>query len=406
MISVEEARARILAKFKPLPAEQVMLDRALGRTLAVDAAARRTQPPKAMSAMDGYAVRSEDVASPPVTLRVVAEIAAGASSDHALRKGEAARIFTGAPLPPGADAIVIQEDTSADESAGTVTVGESAKKGRFVRPAGLDFKDGEVLLPFGHTLTARDIGVAAAMNLPWLTVYRRPRVAILATGDEIAMPGDPIGENQIVSSNGPALAAAVETMGGVPTLLGIARDDMDGIARLAEGARGADLLLTTGGVSVGKHDLIGKALGEAGLNMDFWRIAMRPGKPLMFGELSGTPVLSLPGNPVSTLVCFLLFAAPALARLQGRTETVPEIRDVVLGVDLPENDKRQDYLRATLSRDGDGRMIAAPFPQQDSAMMSRLARSDCLIIRPPHATAAKRGETVQVVLFPGPGITY
>ncbi len=406
MISVEEARTRILEKFSLLPAEQVMLDRALGRTLAEDVAARRTQPPKAVSAMDGYAVLASDIATVPVTLRVVGEIAAGGALDQVLAPGETARIFTGAPLPEGADCIVIQEDTEADEDAGTVLIRETAPKGHYVRPAGLDFQEGDILLPAGTTLTARDIGIAAAMNRPWLTVRRRPRVAILATGDEIAMPGDPLGENQIVSSNGPALAAAVTALGGEATLLGIAKDDTDGIARLAEGARGADLLLTTGGASVGKHDLIGKALSEIGLQLDFWRIAMRPGKPLMFGSIGDTPVLSLPGNPVSTLVCFLLFAAPALAKMQGIEDLPPKTARARLGNALPENDRRQDYLRASLTVGEDGAQVASPYQRQDSSMMSRLAASDCLIIRPPHAPPASEGDWVEILLFPSSGITY
>lgn len=401
MISVEEARSRILEKFAPLPAEQVPLSDGLGRTLSVPLAARRTQPAKAVSAMDGYAVRAADVAEVPTTLRVVAEVPAGSAHDKPVEPGSCVRIFTGAPLPDGTDSIVIQENTEADEAAGTVRIDEPVSLGRWVRAAGLDFREGDILLPAGRVLTARDIGIAAAMNIPWLTVHRRPRVAILATGDEVAMPGDPLGPNQIVSSNGPALAAAVETLGGIAMLLGIAGDDTDTIARMADGARGADLLLTTGGASVGKHDLIGDALDAAGLDLDFWRIAMRPGKPLMFGSMGQTPVLSLPGNPVSTMVCFALFAAPALAVLMGGRRAGPEMGHAKLGADLPENDRREDYLRATLTRDEDGGLVATPFAKQDSSMMSRLAAADCLIRRPAHAPPSVAGDRIDIVHFPG-----
>src|SRR5437879_9551386 len=278
MISVEEALARLLAPLEALPAEQISIAEAVGRVLAEDVAARRTQPPFAVSAMDGYAVRAEDVAQVPARLRIVAEIPAGAGYDGTIGPGEAARIFTGAPLPAGADAIVIQEDTARDGAQ--VEVREGAAQGRYVRRAGLDFAEGEVLLSAGRRLTPRDIGLAAAMNRPWLFVYRRPRVAILSTGDEIVMPGDPIGPHQIVSSNALALAAFVTACGGVPVLVGNAPDDPDALRHIAAAAQGTDLFVTTGGVSVGEHDLVRDVLSEEGLAIDFWQIAMRPGKPL------------------------------------------------------------------------------------------------------------------------------
>src|SRR5690348_12024586 len=305
MISVEEALARLLAPLVALPPEQVSVADAVGRVLAEDVAARRTQPPFAVSAMDGYAVRAEDVATVPAMLRIIAEIPAGAGYGGTVGKGEAARIFTGAPLPAGADAIVIQEDTERDGDR--VEVREGAAKGRYVRRAGLDFAEGDVLLKAGQRLTPRHIGLAAAMNRPWLFVHRRPRVGILSTGDEIVMPGDPIGPHQIVSSNALALAAFVTACGGVPVLVGNAADDPEALRRFAAAARGVDLLVSTGGVSVGEHDLVRGVLAEDGLDIDFWEIAMRPGKPLMVGRYRGGPMIGLPGNPVSTLVCSLLF---------------------------------------------------------------------------------------------------
>ena len=403
MIPVAEARARILAPLSPLPAEQVSLTDAHGRVLAADLSARRTQPPRDVSAMDGYALRGVDAAEAGATLSLVGEVPAGTYRETPLRAGECVRIFTGAPLPPGADAILIQEDATRSGDGTRVTFSEAAQRGRWVRKAGLDFAEGEVLIPAGRRLTARDIGMAAAMNRPWLTVTRRPRVAILATGDEIAMPGDPVGPDQIVSSNGPALAAAIRASGGEPVMLGIARDNRESLETLAAGAAGVDLLLTTGGASVGDHDLVAQVLGERGLDLDFWKIAMRPGKPLMHGRLGTTPMIGLPGNPVSTLVCFVVFVRPALRRLSGlggADDDDASAETVALGTPLAANDRRQDYLRARLARGTDGRFVAYPLAKQDSSVLSALAAADCLLVRPPHAPAADAGEPVEIIRFP------
>ncbi|HSE78939.1 MAG TPA: gephyrin-like molybdotransferase Glp [Alphaproteobacteria bacterium] len=398
MISVEEAKRRILAAFSPLAPETVSLIDALGRVLAEDVAARVTQPPLAVSAMDGYAVRAADVAKVPVTLRQIGIAPAGAAFAGTVGAGECVRIFTGGPVPAGADAIVIQEDADADGEH--IAIRASAAAGNYVRPAGLDFRAGEIGLKAGRTLSARDVGFAAAMNRPWLKVRRRPRVAIVSTGDEIVLPGDPLGPSQIVSSNGPALAAFVRACGGEPIHLGVVPDSLDAIKAVADGARGADLLVTSGGVSVGEHDLVRPALEARGLTVDFWQIAMRPGKPLMFGSIGPTAVLGLPGNPVSSLVCALIFLAPALAMMLGRADADGWHVTASLGVDLPANDRRQDYLRAALSRDAVGRLVATPFPKQDSSMLSLLAKADCLVIRPPHAPQAKAGTTVDIIEFP------
>ncbi len=337
--------------------------------------------------------------SVPVTLRIVAEIPAGAGFGGRLGPGEAARIFTGAPLPDGADAIVIQEDT--ERSGDRVEIREGAPRGRYVRPAGLDFAEGDVLLRAPRRLTPRDIGLAAAMNRPWLFVHRRPRVAILSTGDEIVMPGDPIGPHQIVSSNALALSAFVTASGGVPVLVGNAPDDPDALRHIAAAARGVDLFVTTGGVSVGEHDLVRGVLSEDGLAIDFWEIAMRPGKPLMFGHYRGVPMVGLPGNPVSTLVCSLLFLKPAIDKLSGLPEGDDGPPTARLGAAVKQNDRRQDYLRARLVRAADGVLEAVPFEVQDSSMMRPLASSDCLVIRPPHAPALPAGSKVPIIPFPG-----
>jgi molybdopterin molybdotransferase len=398
VISVEEALSRLLEPLTALPPEQISLADALGRVLAEEATARRTQPPFAVSAMDGYAVRAEDLGRIPVELRIVAEVPAGAGFGGHVGAGEAARIFTGAPLPAGTDTIVIQEDTLRDGDR--VRVLEGGPRGRYVRHEGLDFAEGEVLLRPGRRLTARDVGLLAAMNRPWLFVHRRPHIGILSTGDEIVMPGDPIGPHQIVSSNSLSLAAFAAACGCVPVSVGNAPDDPEALRRIAAATRGVDLLVTTGGVSVGEHDLVREALAADGFELDFWQIAMRPGKPLMVGRYRGTPMVGLPGNPVSTLVCALLFLKPAFDRLSGaaaETEASPTAR---LRVALPKNDRRQDYLRSRLARAADGALEALPFEAQDSSMMALLAAADCLVVRPPHAPAIPVGTIVPIVPFP------
>lgn len=400
MISVEEALDRILKEFTPTPTETIALSDSLGRVLANDLASRRTQPPMDVSAMDGYAVRASDVPKAPTSLIISMEIPAGGLPTRALKPGEAARIFTGAPLPPDADSIVIQEDTQATDSE--VTILEPVRLGAYVRRAGLDFREDEVKLKAGTRIGAREIGLAAAMNRPWLILRRRPRIALLATGDEIVMPGDPVRENQIISSNVLALMALIEQAGGLAVNLGIAADREDALDNLRSRASGCDLLITTGGASVGKHDLVQSALQRSDLTLDFWKIAMRPGKPLMFGRWPELPVLGLPGNPVSSLVCGYLFLLPILARLLGTHTIALQEETGVLGQDLPENDRRQDYLRARFEKtDGSGPRLMV-FDRQDSSMLATLQDADALIIRPPLAKTAKAGDTCIFLRLPQP----
>lgn len=397
MISLEEARGRILAGLRPTGPETVALAAGWNRVLARPVVARLTQPPADVSAMDGYAVRAADAVSGAL-LRVTGAAPAGRPFADALAPGEAVRIFTGSFVPAGADAILIQENASAEGSALHVLEGVAA--GRWIRRQGLDFTAGQELLPAGRRLTARDIGLAAAANHPWLAVHRRPRIGILATGDEIALPGEKLPPGGIVSSNAHALAALVASAGGEAVILPIAPDDAGSIAALA-GAGGMDLLVTTGGASVGEHDLVQKALGSintpGGFALDFWKIAMRPGKPLIWGRLGAMPVLGLPGNPVSALVCAVVFLLPALARMQGLAEAGPHSIPAVAGADLPENDIRADHLRASLTRDADGNWVATPAGRQDSSMLAVLAAADALILRAPHAPALPRGGAVQVI---------
>jgi molybdopterin molybdotransferase len=394
MIPVDEALARITAAFQPLAVEWVHLGAAHGRVLTSDLVADRNQPPRGVSAMDGYAVRASDLAGGGARLRLVGAAPAGGSFEGEVGPGEAVRIFTGGPLPAGADAIALQEN--ATEREGLVEIEGSVEAGVYVRPAGLDFRCGEVVLPAGRRLAARDLGLAAALNRAWLPVRRRPRIGLLATGDELVMPGQPLGKDQIVNSNSTALAAMVRGWGGDPVDLGIARDEPEALVEAALGLAGLDLVVTLGGASVGDRDLVRSVLGERGLDLDFWKIAMRPGKPLMFGQIRGTPLLGLPGNPVSAGVCAVLFVRAVICVLLG-LDPAPPMIPAVLGRALGPNDRREEYLRATCRWRDDGRLEALPAAMQDSSMSAIFARADCLIRRAAFAPAMEAGTTVPVL---------
>jgi molybdopterin molybdotransferase len=393
MISVDEAVRRITAAFAPTATETVPLKAALGRVLAEDVKARLDQPPSPVSAMDGYAVRASDAASVPTTLRVIGSAPAGHPYDGKLGKGETVRIFTGGFVPDGADAIVIQEDTTSDGDR--VTVREAAKPNRHIRKAGLDFVRGDVLARAGRKLGARDLALLAAGDLPTVPVRRRPRVALAATGDELSPPGSPHKPGGIVASSGYGLSGMIEIWGGEVIDLGILPDNADALATLPERAKGADVIVTMGGASVGDHDLVRSALAPHGFVLDFWKIAMRPGKPLIFGRLNETPLLGLPGNPVSSFVCAILFLRPALATMLGETMN-NGLRTARLVGALHANDVRQDYLRASLAY-RDGEWWTEPFVVQDSSMQSAFATAGCLIVRAPGAPAAQAGDHVEVL---------
>jgi molybdopterin molybdotransferase len=397
---VADALAAVLAGAEPLPEEMVALDAAYHRVLARDAAALRTQPPQAMSAMDGYAVRAADAAQKGARLKVIGEVAAGRPFDRKIGPGETARIFTGGVIPEGADAIVIQEDTSVDGDR--ITISEAAVPGRHIRRAGIDFRQGEVLLAKGTRLTDRDLSLAASMNYPELAVRRRPRVALLATGDELVMPGATPGPGQIIYSNSYALRALARAEGAETIDLGIAADTLeatrDGIRRARDS--GAGILVTTGGASVGDHDLVKRALEAEGVTMAFWRIAMRPGKPMMHGRLDGMRVIGLPGNPVSSYVCGMLFMVPLIRLLSGRTDIGHVTETALLGRDLGTNDQREDYLRARLQVRADGALIATPVDHQDSSLLANLATAKALVIRPPFAPAAAAGSPCAILRLP------
>ena len=410
LISVEDALSRVLANVAtPLGIEAAPLAASAGRTLAEDVGALRDQPPFPASAMDGYAVRSADCAQVPATLRVVGTSAAGSRFTGKIGAMEAVRIFTGAPVPDGADAVVLQEDT--ERSGDRVTVKEAARADRHIRAAGLDFRAGDVLLQAGLRLDSRHIALAAAMGHGTLNVRRRPKVAVLATGDELVRAGEPVGPDQITASSLPATLLMATKAGAEAIDLGIARDTLESLDERIQAARdaGADILVTLGGASVGEHDLVQKALSRQGMDLGFWRVALRPGKPLMHGRLGGTLLLGLPGNPVSSLVCAVLFLIPAIRALLGDQRAADDpTEDAILGADLPPNRERQDYMRASLAlkdvplslAKGSERVmlpVATPHLMQDSSMLSILERSDALLVRPPHAPAATAGEPCRII---------
>ena len=401
LMPVTEALSAVLAGAEPLPEEMIALDAAHHRVLARDVAARRTQPPQAMSAMDGYAVRAADASNVAARLKVIGEIAAGRPFDKTVGAGEAVRIFTGGVIPEGADAVVIQEDTVAEE--GGITITEAAVAGRHIRPAGVDFRQGDVLLARGIRLTDRDLSLAAGMNYPELAVRRRPKVAILATGDELVMPGSSPGPGQIVYSNGYALRALARAEGAETIDLGIAADTVEATTQGIRRARdsGADILVTTGGASVGDHDLVKQSLEAEGVTMAFWRIAMRPGKPMMHGRLGAMQVIGLPGNPVSSYVCGFLFLVPLIRKLSGRSVIHHTSETALLGRGVAANyDLREDYLRARLELRSDGVLIATPVDQQDSSLLGNLAAARALVIRAPFAPAAAAGSACELLRLP------
>ncbi|MGY0573730.1 molybdopterin molybdotransferase MoeA [Bradyrhizobium sp. RDM12] len=400
LMPVTDALAAVLDGAEPLPEETVALDAAFHRVLAHDVAARRMQPPQAMSAMDGYAVRAADAARVDAQLNVIGEVAAGRPFAGTVGAGEAVRIFTGGVVPDGADAIVIQEDTVADGKR--ITIKEAAVAGRHIRPAGIDFREGDVLLRAGARLTERDLALAAGMNHPQLAVRRRPKVAILATGDELVMPGTTPGHGQIVYSNGYALHALARSEGADTIDLGIAADTLAatsaGIRRARES--GADILVTTGGASVGDHDLVQQALRDEGTSMAFWKIAMRPGKPMMNGQLGAMHVIGLPGNPASSYVCGFLFMVPLIRALSGRSVIHHRRERAVLGRDIGANDQREDYLRARLDLRDDGTLVALPVNHQDSSLLADLAAAQALLVRAPLAPKAEAGAPCEVLRLP------
>ncbi len=402
LMPVEEALARLLASARPLPVEAVALTEAAGRVLAEPLVARRTTPGADVSAMDGYAGRAQDAATLPATLTLIGESAAGRPFEDEVLPGTAVRVFTGAVIPAGADAVVIQEDTLREGDL--IAISEPAVPGRHIRRAGGDFASGDALLPAGHRLRARDLALAASADVAELTVYRRPRVGLLSTGDELVRPGAGAASHQVILSNIYSVGALARGAGAEVTDFGILPDDMAATQAGVSSAlaAGFDVLVTTGGASVGDHDLVAPALTAQGVALAVHKVALRPGKPLMFGTYAhgagGTHVLGLPGNPVSAHVCAMLYLVPLLRALQG-LDVPPRVplKPARLAADLKANEARMDFLRAQIVGETDGVPLVRPLPVQDSSMLANLARADVLLVRQPHAPAAKAGEPCEIL---------
>ncbi|TFF25082.1 molybdopterin molybdotransferase MoeA [Jiella endophytica] len=392
LIPVEDAQSRLVAAATPIRRTvSVPLREAAGRVLAEDVVATRTQPGFDASAMDGYALRAEDAAAPFRPLAVIGESAAGRAFAGRIGPGEAVRIFTGAPLPEGADAVLIQEDATRIDD-GSLLPTEAVGAGQHVRPAGVDFAAGQTLLTAGTLLTPGSVALAASGGHPFLTVIDRPKVAVLATGDELVPPGAEVGPSQIVASNSYGVAALVEAAGGTVIDCGIAPDREDEIAGHLDRAlaEGCDCFVTIGGASVGDHDLIGKVFEKSRVEIAFLKVAMRPGKPLMAGRIGDMRLVGLPGNPASSMVAATLFLGPLVRRLAGLPDR-PLTRPAILGADVPENGMRADFMRSTARLDEGGSTVATPLSRQDSSLLSIYAAADVLVMRPPHAPAASAG---------------
>ncbi|MFD1197113.1 gephyrin-like molybdotransferase Glp [Brucella gallinifaecis] len=402
LLPVDEALARILNSVQPHGTENLSLSEAGGRVVAEAVQAKLQQPPFDCSAMDGYALIAPEKINYPLEFNVIGESAAGKRFEGRLKQGQAVRIFTGAPMPTDADSIVIQEDT--ERCGEKLTIHQGLDKGRHIRRAGLDFAPGDIVVPVGRSLDAPALSLAAASGNATICVFRQPRIAILATGDELVPPGTIPGPDQIVASNSVGIAEIIRRAGGTPEDLGIIVDDAAKIETAISDAfaDNIDILVTIGGASVGDRDFVHDALLNCGVDLDFWKIAMRPGKPLMYGRktVSGKTVhvIGLPGNPVSSLVCSLVFLRPLVAKLSG-TELSADIRPAKLGTALKSNDHRRDYIRATVIQAPDCTLIATPFSVQDSSMLTALVRSQALLIRNENAPAAKAGESCKVLIL-------
>ncbi|CAI8363729.1 MAG: molybdopterin molybdenumtransferase MoeA [SAR116 cluster bacterium MED-G04] len=402
LLSVEGALEAIASAMPMMGVETVALKEGDGRVLASPIDATLSHPPASVSAMDGYAAMAADLTAFPADLEMIGESAAGHPYGGDISKGQCVRIFTGAHCPPGADTIILQEDTEAEGNR--ITVHEAPAKYRFIRPEGNDFSMGDRLFEAGRTLSARSLALIGSAGHGTVEVRRKPRVAVISTGDELVEPGVTPGPHQIISSNSIFLEKLIRAVGGEPLSLGIVRDEDKALDAALEQSMAADLIVTSGGASVGKHDGIARRM-QSGSDLSFWRIAMRPGKPLVFGHIGGdarTPLLGLPGNPVSTGVCGIIFAAAAIRAMLGQ-DYAPAYHHAVLEADLPQNDRRQEFMRARMAFRDDGRIAVTALQGQDSGMMAVFAHAEALIMRPANAPAVGAGEIVPILMIP-PGI--
>jgi len=392
MITVEQALSHILDLVEPLNTQNIPLTQAGGRVLGADVVALRDQPPFASSAMDGYAVQAADLKT-GATLDVIGTSAAGQRFDGAVTAGTAVRIFTGAPVPKGADRILIQEDCTRTDDQ--ITVGEGIDTSKYIRPAGGDFKTGDaVSAPL--TLGASEISLLAAMNADTITVQRKPVIALVATGDELVAVGDTPEQDQIVSSNNYGLATLIEQAGGIARILPIARDTREELQKVLEFCDGADMVVTLGGASVGDYDLVHSVASDMGMDTSFYKVAMRPGKPLMAGRLRDIPMIGLPGNPVSALVCGQIFLVSAIKAMLGLGKSALPTQSATLAADMPANGPRAHYMRA-MTQIENGALTVIPFDRQDSSLLSILSKANALLVRAPNDPAQAKGASVQII---------
>lgn len=394
LLPVPEALETILNRSHPIETEIISIHDALGRVLADDVRSQLTQPPFAASAMDGYAVRFDDIGGP---LTLIGESQAGKSFDGSLSNGEALRIFTGAPVPVGADTVIMQENTSFEGNQ--VTINECRAKGINIRKIGEDFKKDDILLKKGVKITARHIAVIAAGNVEKICVYRKPKVAILSTGDELLDVGSEISPDKIVNSNVPLFMALIKENGGIPVNLGTARDTLDDVKAKISKVKDVDIFVSIGGVSVGDYDIIKDVLKDAGLKVDFWKVAMKPGKPIVYGDFKGIHYFGMPGNPSSAYICFVNFMLPAMNKMQGLDQYGYPISHAILDHDIKEGSGRMNFMRAIYTENQDGiKTVSANF-SQSSALLKTMSDANCLLIRDVKAPPAKAGELVKIVLI-------
>ena len=397
MISVDEAQNRIINTINSISAEKISTIDSVSRTLTSSLLAKITHPPADISAMDGYAIRGEDLLNNTSRFKVIGEVQAGSTLDINISSGEAVRIFTGGNIPKGADTVVIQENT--DESNGIIEIIDSTRPGQNVRKKGQDFIHNDPLMESGQDLTIRDVGLAVAAGITKVEVRKKPRVGVLFTGNELVNPNTIPKPNQIINSNGPLINLRIESSGGIPIDRGILPDDPKALATVSSSIDNIDLFITVGGASVGKYDLIQTELSKSGLQIDFWKVALRPGKPLMYGSYNNIPMLGLPGNPVSAFVCGILFLRPAIKKLLGSSQIFDNKIKAALGCELKENDERETYLRSKLNFEINGDLIVIPFNTQDSNQISTLSKSDCFAIRTPNAKKASKGDLINIIPF-------
>ena len=403
LTTVNTALSKILKSINALSSKEIPIFNSLGETLSSPVYSKICQPSSDVSSMDGYAVLDKDLEDEMNVLRCIDESSAGHPSLKPLKPGETIRIFTGAKLPKGSNKIILQENVEVDrKNKDLIIIKNKINNKSYIRKRGMDFKANEKLLNEGHIMNSRSVALATASGNVWTSVRSKPRIAIISTGDELIRPGDfynNSNNNNIISSNGTFLYLFIKQMGGDPFFMPIAKDNLNSLDSIINNAQGSDLIVSSGGASVGDYDLVQIALNNINFKLDFWKISMRPGKPLFFGKLGKIPFLGLPGNPVSTGICSIVFLQSIIKKFLGQ-KIQNDIIYLPVGSELKENDHRQDYLRARYSKDKDNNIIVIPFNSQDSGQLSIFSKAECFIIRFPNQKSSKSGEIVPVLKIP------